>query len=617
MKNKELTTENLKSFMSDRGQAALVVILALLSTSSILVVSLGAITFNEIKKLNNIVKSAQSYYVSEAGIEDAVLRIQNRMNYTNPYTLTVGDGSTVLVVSGTGSKPIVTSKGSVDGRVRKLQVGLQASSTATNIAFNYGVQVGYGGLHMDNNSRVTGNVYSNGPVTSGPSNPRITGTIFAASGAAAVVDQENSAPIPSLPVNCPPTANPLPNCITFGKTDATQDAAQSFQVSTTDTANKVELYMKKEGGPKDLWVRIVNDNGGKPGATEFTKGQLQAGWVGSNFSSWVTVSFESSPQLNAGVTYWLVLDGDTSSSKYYVWAANSSYTAGTAGEAKTGQYSAGPWNATSLDGYFRLYLGGVVGSIDGIDIGTGGTGDGNANTITGSTATGTLYCQTGSGNNKPCNTSKPDPLPEDMPISEANINQFKSEAAAGGTIIGDYTPSGGSSSLGPKEITGNLTVPGGHILTITGTVWVHGYITFGNGAQIRLHPSYMTDSGLILADGYIYIDNGVIFTGSGQAGSYIMTLTTNDCNGTGSPTGQACTTSNSAMYVANNSQNIVLYAANGQMRLKQNVATYEATAYRLYLEENVVVTYEAGLVNANFTSGPGAGYEILRWEEIE
>jgi hypothetical protein len=204
-----------------------------------------------------------------------------------------------------------------------------------------------------------------------------------------------------------------------------------------------------------------------------------------------------------------------------------------------------------------------------------------------------------------------------MPISEANVSQFKADAVAGGTISGDYTPSGGSSSLGPKEITGNLTVPGGHILTITGTVWVHGYITLGNSAQVRLHPNYGTYSGLILSDGYIYIDNGVIFSGSGQSGSYIMALTTNDCNGTGSPTGQPCTSNNSAMYVANNAQNVILYAANGQMRLRQNVATYEATAYRLYLEENATVTYESGLADARFSSGPGGTFKILSWQEIE
>ena len=588
----------------EKGQIALITVLILLSATAVLVVAISALTFNEIKKLNNIVRSAQSYYAAEGGIEDAILRLQNRMDYTNPYTLTVGDGSTQVEITGSANQPTVTSRGNVDNRIRKLQVGLQASSTATNIAFNYGVQVGYGGLHMDNNSAVVGNVYSNGPITSGPNNPDITGTVFSASGAAAAVDQKNDTPIPA------------PNSITFGNTDAAQDVAQSFQVSSTNTINRVELYIKKQSTPGDLTVRITNDNGGNPGSTTFAQGTLSSGDVTGSFG-WVSATFTSQPQLIAGVTYWLVLDGARNATKYYIWAANASYPTG---EAKTGEYSSGPWSATGLDGYFKLYLGGTVGSIDGIDIGTGGTGDGHANTITGSTATGTLYCQgppyPGNGNNKPCTFSL-DPSPENMPISEANINQFKADAAAGGTISGDYTPSGGSSSLGPVEITGNMTVPGGHILTITGTVWVHGYITFGNGAQIRLHPAYGTDSGLILSDGYIYIDNGVIFTGSGQPGSYIMTLTTNDCNGTGSPTGQPCTSENSAMYVANNAQNIILYAAAGQLRLRQNVDTYEATAYRLYLEENATVTYESGLVNANFTSGPGAGYEILSWTEIE
>lgn len=601
--------KKLKNIFNQGGQATLIMILVLLSACSIIVVAVGSLTYNEIKKLNNIVKSTQSYYVAEAGIEDALVRAQRRLLPSGcppcNYSLSVGlPGSAAVDISGATSNPVITSKGDVENRIRKVRVNLRSTTNTTSVAFNYGVQVGYGGLHMDNNSAVIGNVYSNGPVTSGSQNPDITGTIFVASGAAAAVDQANETPMPPA------------NSITFGNASSTQDAAQSFQVSSTNAVKQVDLFIKRTSSkPGNLTVRIVNDNGGSPGSTEFTSGSLSADNVETNFG-WTLVAFSSNPQLNAGVTYWLVLDGGTSSSKYYIWAANASYSVG---EVKTGQFG-GSWNATGFDGYFKLHLGGTIGSIDGIDIGIGGMGDGYANTITGSTATGTLYCQSGSGNNKPCNTSKPDPVPQNMPISEANINQFKADAEAGGFIIppgGTYTPPGGSSSLGPVKIDGNLNVPGGYILTITGTVSVTGYINFGNGAQIRLHPDYGTDSGLILADGYVYIDNGVIFSGSGQSGSHIMVLTTNDCNGVGSPTGQTCTSSNSAMYVANNSQNIILYAANGQMRLRQNVDTYEATAYRLYLEENATVTYQSGLANANFSSGPGGGYEILSWVEIE
>src|SRR3990167_1166151 len=81
--------------LAKEGQVAIILVLALLSTATILVTALGILTFNEIKKLNNVVKSAQSYYAAEAGVEDAVTRIKNKTNYPNPgtYPLAVGNGS--------------------------------------------------------------------------------------------------------------------------------------------------------------------------------------------------------------------------------------------------------------------------------------------------------------------------------------------------------------------------------------------------------------------------------------------------------------------------------------------------------------------------------------------
>src|SRR3989344_560636 len=82
------------------GQAAITMVLALLSTTIVLVVALGVLTFNEVKKLNNIVKSSQSYYAAEAGIEDAVLRVKNNMSYQASYNLVVGSGDTDVTLTG-------------------------------------------------------------------------------------------------------------------------------------------------------------------------------------------------------------------------------------------------------------------------------------------------------------------------------------------------------------------------------------------------------------------------------------------------------------------------------------------------------------------------------------
>ena len=65
-------------------------------------------------------------------------------------------------------------------------------------------------------------------------------------------------------------------------------------------------------------------------------------------------------------------------------------------------------------------------------------------------------------------------------------------ASAGGTYAGSYTLDDISGSLGPQEITGNLTVNNNGHLTMTGTLWVHGNLLVSNNASISLDPSFDT-----------------------------------------------------------------------------------------------------------------------------
>ena len=173
------------------GQAAITMVLALLSTTIVLVVALGVLTFNEVKKLNNIVKSAQSYYAAEGGIEDAVLRVKNGMSYQASYNLIVGSGDTDVTLTGPLDNLTITSAGDVNGRIRKVAVNLAAQPSETDVDFNYGVQVGDGGLVMKSNSQVVGNVYANGSIN-GPSGggagtlPIVKGDAFSAKAAGLV-----------------------------------------------------------------------------------------------------------------------------------------------------------------------------------------------------------------------------------------------------------------------------------------------------------------------------------------------------------------------------------------------------------------------------------------------
>ncbi len=251
-----------------------------------------------------------------------------------------------------------------------------------------------------------------------------------------------------------------------------------------------------------------------------------------------------------------------------------------------------------------------AGSISNVTVGANGVGDASAYRVTNSTVTGNLYCQTGSGNNKPCNTSKPAPTQLDSLISDSSITQWKNDAAAGGVINGDYTISS-SGSLGPKKIAGNLNINGSKILTLTGTVWVTGNINMNNGAEIKLATSYGSNSGEIVVDGMIDVSNNSTFAGSGTTGSYIMVLTTSDC-----PISSSCN-GNYAIDISNNVGSVILYAGKGTIHLNNNSSVKEATGYQMVLDNGATVNYESGIANVNFTSGPTGGWNIKSWQEIE
>lgn len=205
---------------------------------------------------------------------------------------------------------------------------------------------------------------------------------------------------------------------------------------------------------------------------------------------------------------------------------------------------------------------------------------------------------------------------ETMPIGIEQINQWKVQAEAGGAIA-DYSLGGNdSASLGPIKINGNMNIDSNAILTITGTVWVTGDLNLSSNVIVRLDSSYGSASGVIVVDGKISIDSNVTLCGSegykkrGQCnpsiGSYLMLLSTKASADPGNP----------SIYATSNTKTAVLYAANGFIRLGSNANLKEATGYGIYMDSNAVVTYETGLADMRFSSGPGGTWEVVDWEEI-
>jgi hypothetical protein len=257
------------------------------------------------------------------------------------------------------------------------------------------------------------------------------------------------------------------------------------------------------------------------------------------------------------------------------------------------------WSDAGRDFDFKVWTGGVVTKIDNVDV----TGDARANTIEDADIGGDAYYQTivntdVDGAEYPGSS---DPGPIDMPLSDAVIAQWKSDAESGGTIAGDVSYTNGCNvSLGPKKITGNLTIDNNCTVTLTGTVYVVGNVSLSNNVVLRLSSGYGANSGILLADGKVDIYNNVAFQNSGTPGSYVMVLTTNTSLDAADP----------AMALSNNSENSIFYASDGMITVSNNAELKEVTAFKLYLENNASVQYESGLANVNFSKGPGGGWSL-------
>jgi hypothetical protein len=564
-----------------KGNALIITILLFVAIATSISIGLAAPTISAVKNSKDTIESKRSYAAAESGIEDVFYRIRTTKQVSSTEILNIGNQQAVTSVTDINSdKKQIITVGDSEDRNRSIKAVVEKG---VGVSFSYGVQTGKGGFTMSNGSQIIGSVYSNGPITG---SGFITGSATSANSSALTSNQSNGSGVPSYDV-------------AFGNTNSTQDFAQSFQINTTETINKARLYVKKVGNPSNMTVRIVNDASGSPSTVNKTSGTISASLVSTNYG-WVEVIFSSNPQLNSGVTYWLVVDTATSSINYYrIGANNNGYSLGS---SKIGQYSS-TWNnnsPTTIDGFFDVYIGGILGLISGITVGTGSVGDAYSNRVNSSTIRGNNYCKTGTGNNKVCNTTLDDPVEVSMPISDQNIADWKSEAEIGGVHTGNYTASG-AVSLGPKKITGNLTSSNGATLTVNGTLWVQGNLDVSNNGTIKLASGYGSSEGIIIVDGTVNISNNANFLGSGTTGSYVSVLSTSS--------------STSAITVGNNAGAVILYAANGTINVSNNAGAKSITGYNINLSNNAVITYDSGLVNSNFSSGPGGSWNASSWRE--
>ncbi|MCK9344660.1 MAG: lectin like domain-containing protein [Candidatus Pacebacteria bacterium] len=394
-----------------------------------------------------------------------------------------------------------------------------------------------------------------------------------------------------------------------GKTSPEIDFAQSFVAGASKPLVKVSLYLKKIGSPSNRTIRIMEDNNGSPSSTTRASGSLNSSLVTSNYS-WVDVTFSTPFDLVVGRRYWIVFDASQSSSNYWAWGKDglAGYTNGSI--KYTSDYSSPSWVSKTGDFNFRTYLGGGTGAIADVYI----HDIANATDVQDSTIGGALYCQTGSGNNKSCDTSVAQLSPVVLPISEGNIADWKAQAEAGGVVNGSCPGTTGcANTMGPKKINGNLSISSGQTLYLSGVLYVTGNVTIPSSTYIKCAPSYGADSCTILSSGWMDI-NGTV-SGSGVDGSFMLVVSDiAGCNGT---TSTGCTPNKAAMEVKRDALSGIFYTTKSMLLLEGGVAVQQISGYKVKLLDYADIEYDRGVVNANFVAGPTGGWNVTSWNEAQ
>lgn len=572
----------------EKGQIIILNTLIFFFVSLVIIFAISSPIVSSIKTTSAFLKSKEAFYLANSAVEESLYRLRNNFQFASSNTIYLDQGQADIIVSDTFNGKKVEINSETESFQRNIEIDLIAGVGAN---FNYGVQVGNGGFVLDNNAGVNGNVYSNGSITGSPG-AFVYGSAVAAAASPETIDQENEI-----------TGEP-PSEIDFAVSGA-EDFSQSFEAGVDDEMGKISFYIKKTGTPSSPTVRIHEDDFDSPG-TILEEATLNSSNVTNNYG-WVDVVLPNSVAVISGEKYWITIDAEVKNGKYYTLGAYNAYPNG---KSKTGTYNSS-WSDVSpsgLDIGFRTFVGVNDSVISDISVGTVSEDSAYANTVQNSTISGDLYCQTGSGNNKTCDTSRPDPETQPMPFSDANIDQFISEAESGDIISGTFVASS-TTYLGPAKINGDLIIEDNLILT--GTVYVDGNITFNNNAYASLSPSFGGFSGVLMSSGYIYLNNNVQFYGSGTEGSYVLLLTTSAC-----PDDTGCG-ANDAININNNVGTVILNAQNGTISLSNNAGAKVLTAKMVHLSNNVVIDYESGLTNTNFSSGPSGGWNISSWQEVE
>ncbi|MFZ2303482.1 MAG: hypothetical protein WAV98_01670 [Minisyncoccia bacterium] len=151
-----------------RGAAIITAVIFFVVISVTMAVGLSSPVVREYVTARDFEKSKGAYYLSEAGMEDVLYRIRKPITVgpAQEVIMLGGNTATTTIYTDSSIKKTITSWGDILRNTRRVKSTL---TTTTGESFVYGVWAGPGGVYFQNNSSITGNLYSAGPVCGGGS----------------------------------------------------------------------------------------------------------------------------------------------------------------------------------------------------------------------------------------------------------------------------------------------------------------------------------------------------------------------------------------------------------------------------------------------------------------
>ncbi len=605
------------------GAIALLMLMGVAVFSLMVLVSVSTLTSHIFSITLDQVATEKTFYAAEAGLNEGLYRLI-RNPWPQTFSFNFNNVAVDVSISTSFGNPyqrLVTSRAQDStGKVRELEIVANTSSFAGG--FIGAVHAGSGGVYINNNAMVIGDLYSNGNVTGG-ANGVVQGNI--SSVASAIQNQAH---------------NNHDSEFIFGQSATYSDVAQSFTPNVSGQINQVRLKIRAIGNPNlsNTWWRITADNGGKPATSALATGSFNNASVGQTSSTldWLIINIPSPVSVTAGTKYWLLIDSVNNVNNHWAWAKDSTdaYAGGSAFYTNNWTSSGAVWAPLESDGAdlaFQVWYGDPYVMLENIVV----RGEARANRITGTGGSsyakvcGNAYYdsilqssydflmstsnQYNNLRNSNCGSSATinnynladnDRRIYPMPITDQHIQTWQNEITSGGQpelypnpsdcpqsySSGTYCVTS-NTTLGHQKINGNLYVgiktTGGAepTLTLTGNVWVTGNIILNNNGVIRLDPSLEAASSVLIADGIVVLENNYQINGSGNPKSFLLLVTRNNSLG-----------STPAVSTRNNSASLVVAAPNGEILVKQGGIAKATAAYKLTLENGSQVIFDNNLL---------------------